>query len=47
MVLPPQVPQPLIDQAKHACGGKTAGFRTHHGPLNARLPTAFGERVWV
>jgi hypothetical protein len=25
-----------------ACG-KTAGFRTHHGPLNARLPTAFGN----
>ena len=43
MVLPPQVPQPLIDQAQHACCGKTAGFRTHDGPLHARLPTAFGH----
>ena len=43
MALPPQVPQPLIDQAEHACRGKTAGFRAHDGPLNARLPTAFGH----
>jgi len=43
LVLPPEVPQPLIDKAEHACGGKTAGFRAHDGPLKARLPTAFGH----
>ena len=25
------------------CHGKAAGFRTHDGPLDARLPTAFGN----
>src|SRR5262249_3870443 len=43
MVLPPQVPQTLIDKAEHARHGKTAGFRPHDGPFNARLPTAFGN----
>jgi hypothetical protein len=45
MVLPPQIPKALIDEAAHARRGTTAGLRAHDGPLEARRPTAFGHRV--